>query len=139
MGCIIWLNSIFMIPAKYALFAGISILINLVFQYLSILMYSGYASLYFAMVIGTAFGLGAKYLLDKKFIFYYKKPNKSLYSPIFFYYVMTGMFTTLIFWGIEITFHTLYSDPSAKYVGALIGLTIGYFIKYFLDKKYVFI
>ena len=128
-----------MIPAKYALFAGISIILNLVFQYLSILMYSGYASLYFAMFIGTTFGLCAKYLLDKRFIFYYKEPSKNLYSPIFFYYVMTSMFTTLIFWGLEITFDTLYSDPNAKYVGALIGLTIGYFIKYFLDKKYVFI
>ena len=128
-----------MIPVKYALFAGISILLNLVFQYLTILMYSGYASLYFAMVIGTAFGLGAKYLLDKKFIFYYKESSKNLYSPIFFYYVMTSMFTTLIFWGLEITFDTLCSDPNAKYVGALIGLSIGYFIKYFLDKKYVFI
>jgi putative flippase GtrA len=128
-----------MIPAKYALFAGISTLLNLVFQYLSILIYSGHASLYFAMVIGTAFGLGTKYLLDKKFIFYYKEQKKKFYSTTFFYYIITGALTTLIFWGLEITFDTLYSNPNAKYLGALIGLTIGYLIKYFLDKKYVFI
>lgn len=128
-----------MIPAKYALFAGISTLINLVFQYLSILIYSNYASLYLAMIIGTAFGLGAKYLLDKKFIFYYEDRKKNFDSSTFFYYVMTGVFTTLIFWGLEITFYILCSNPNAKYLGALIGLTIGYLIKYFLDKKYVFI
>jgi hypothetical protein len=36
-------------------------------------------------------------------------------------------------------FDYLINHESAKYVGAVIGLTIGYVSKYFLDKKYVFI
>ena len=50
-----------------------------------------------------------------------------------------GIFTTIIFWGTEIIFNTLSQSPYAKYLGAVIGLSIGYVIKYFLDKKYVFI
>ena len=50
-----------------------------------------------------------------------------------------AVFTTIIFWGTEIAFDTLFQDPNAKYLGAVIGLSIGYIIKYFLDKKYVFI
>jgi putative flippase GtrA len=56
----------------------------------------------------------------------------------FILYSLMGAFTTIIFWGTEIAFDTLYQDPNAKYVGAVIGLSIGYVIKYFLDKKYVF-
>jgi len=50
-----------------------------------------------------------------------------------------GVFTTIIFWGTEIAFDILFQDPNAKYLGAVIGLSIGYVIKYFLDKRYVFI
>ena len=54
-------------------------------------------------------------------------------------YSLMGVFTTIIFWGMEIAFDILYADLNAKYIGAIVGLTIGYIIKYFLDKKYVFI
>ena len=50
-----------------------------------------------------------------------------------------GIFTTIIFWGTEIAFDVIFKSAGAKYIGAIIGLGIGYIIKYFLDKKYVFI
>jgi len=46
--------------------------------------------------------------------------------------------TTFIFWGTEIGFDAFFENENAKYFGAVIGLSIGYIIKYFLDKKYVF-
>jgi len=49
-----------------------------------------------------------------------------------------GVFTTVIFWGFEIGFNYIFTNPQAKYVGAIVGLSIGYIIKYFLDKKFVF-
>lgn len=128
-----------MIAIKYTIFAVISTLFNLLFQYLSFLSYSGLGSLYVAMFFGTLAGLIAKYVLDKKFIFYHTPKDKKDDAKKFALYSLMGVFTTIIFWGTEIAFDTLSQDPNAKYLGAVIGLSIGYVIKYFLDKKYVFI
>lgn len=128
-----------MLAAKYTLFAVISTLVNLLFQYLSFLVYSDLGSLYVAMFFGTLAGLIAKYILDKKYIFYHTPADKKDDARKFAIYSFMGVFTTIIFWGTEITFNTIFESPYAKYVGAIIGLSIGYVIKYFLDKKYVFI
>jgi len=128
-----------MIAFKYTIFAVISTLFNLLFQYLSFAVYEGFASLYVAMLIGTLAGLVVKYILDKKFIFYHKVENKKDDAKKFALYSLMGVFTTIIFWGTEIAFDALSSNEDAKYLGAIIGLSIGYIIKYFLDKKFVFI
>jgi len=49
-----------------------------------------------------------------------------------------GVFTTAIFWSFELIFDSIFNHQYAKYLGALIGLTIGYIIKYNLDKRFVF-
>jgi len=128
-----------MLAVRYTIFAVISTLFNLLFQYLSFLVYSGFGSLYVAMFLGTLAGLVAKYILDKKYIFYHTPKDKKDDAKKFALYSLMGVFTTIIFWGTEIGFDALSEDPNAKYLGAVIGLSIGYVIKYFLDKKYVFI
>ena len=128
-----------MIAIKYTIFAAIATLFNLLFQYFSFLVYIGFGSLYVAMLFGTLAGLVAKYILDKKFIFYHIPTDKKDNTKKFVLYSLMGVFTTIIFWGVEIAFDILSQDPNAKYLGAVIGLSIGYVIKYFLDKKYVFI
>ena len=128
-----------MIAIKYTVFAVISTLFNLLFQYLSFFVYSDFAALYVAMFFGTLAGLIAKYILDKKFIFYHIPKDKKDDAKKFALYSLMGVFTTIIFWGTEIAFDALIQDPNAKYIGAIIGLSIGYVIKYFLDKRYVFI
>ena len=124
---------------KYSIFAAISTLFNLLFQYFSFLIYTGFGSLYLAMIVGTLAGLVTKYILDKKYIFYHTPINKRDDVRKFVLYSLMGVFTTIIFWGTEITFDEVFDTPYAKYVGAVLGLTVGYAIKYFLDKKYVFI
>ncbi|MBF0203416.1 MAG: GtrA family protein [Desulfamplus sp.] len=128
-----------MIVIKYTIFAVISTLCNLLFQYLSFAVYSDFAALYVAMFFGTFAGLVAKYILDKKYIFYHIPKDKKDDAKKFALYSLMGIFTTIIFWGTEITFDATFQDPNAKYIGAIIGLSIGYAIKYFLDKMYVFI
>jgi putative flippase GtrA len=128
-----------MISIRYTIFAAISILFNLLLQYFSFLVYTGFGSLYIAMFFGTLAGLIIKYILDKKFIFYHIPLDKKDDAKKFGLYSLMGVFTTVIFWGAEIAFDTLSQDPNAKYLGAVIGLGVGYIIKYFLDKKYVFI
>jgi len=128
-----------MLASKYIIFAIISTIFNLLFQYLSFFVYEGFAALYLAMFMGTLAGLIVKYVLDKKFIFYHEVKDKKDDAKKFALYSLMGVFTTIIFWGTEIGFNALIANPNAKYLGAVIGLSIGYVIKYFLDKKYVFI
>tara|TARA_B100000767_G_C19506036_1_gene426318 strand:+ start:253 stop:624 length:372 start_codon:yes stop_codon:yes gene_type:complete len=122
----------------YILFAIFSTIINLLFQYLILSFYDDFLSLYIAMFIGTFFGLLSKYFLDKVYIFKYIPKNKKKDLKTFVNYTFTGGFTTLIFWGFEISFNAIWNSEIAKYCGAVIGLSIGYSIKYLLDKKYVF-
>lgn len=123
---------------RYIYFAVISTLVNLLFQYISFYFYNGILSLYVAMFFGTLSGLILKYILDKKYIFYHKPKNKKDDGKKFLLYSLMGVFTTFIFWGFEIGFNILFESKIAKYIGAIIGLSIGYVVKYFLDKKFVF-
>ena len=127
-----------MIAFRYVLFAIISTLVNLGFQYLSFLVYSGFLSLYVAMFIGTLAGLILKYVLDKKYVFFHEPKSKKDDGKKFLLYSLMGVFTTFIFWGFEIGFDFFFQDENAKYLGAFIGLAIGYVVKYNLDKKFVF-
>ncbi len=127
-----------MIAFRYILFAVLSTALNIAFQYLSFMLYDGFLSLYIAMFIGTVAGLVLKYILDKKYIFFHTPKSKKDDGKKFFLYSLMGVFTTVIFWGFEIGFDTLFVNENAKYIGAVIGLSIGYVVKYFLDKKFVF-
>lgn len=127
-----------MIAAKYALFAVISTLLNLAAQYLSFWLYSDFGSLYVAMFFGTLAGLLSKYVLDKKFIFYHTPTDRMDDTRKFILYSLMGVFTTIPFFATEMLFDYVFTHEGAKYFGAVIGLTIGYVSKYFLDKRFVF-
>lgn len=127
-----------MIALKYALFAAFATLLNLLFQYVSFALYRGDFSIYLAMAVGTLAGLVCKYVLDKKYIFFHKPENKKNDAKKFIAYTFTGGFTTLVFWGTELGFDAIFGGDVAKYLGAVVGLSIGYVAKYSLDKKYVF-
>jgi len=140
---------------KYAVFAGISTLGNLSVQHLvQMLLFSlgmredfvidifGVFNikvcLLIAIFFGTLTGLVIKYVLDKRFIFNYETKSKSENTGKFLLYSFMGVFTTLIYWAFELSFDYLFDYESAKYIGALIGLSIGYVVKYQLDKRFVF-
>ena len=117
---------------KYSFFAFIATGVNLFTQWLSLALYSQEFSLSVAMFFGTLTGLIAKY------IFYYVVKDKKEDSQKFILYSIMGVFTTIIFWGFELGFDAVFESEVAKYIGAIIGLSIGYITKYFLDKKFVF-
>ena len=127
-----------MLAIKYSFFAGISMCCNLFVQYLVFAIYGGLFVFYLSILAGTIVGLLSKYVLDKKYIFYYQSQNKTDDAKKFFLYLCMGIITTLIFWGTEIAFDQIFNNTYAKYMGAIVGLTMGYTIKFFLDKKYVF-
>ncbi len=127
-----------MLALRYTIFAIVSTLANLLVQYMSFLFYDGIGSLYIAMFSGTLAGLVLKYVLDKKYIFFHQPKNKKDDGKKFLLYTLMGVITTAIFWGFEIGFHWAFENEHAKYFGAAIGLGIGYILKYFLDKQFVF-
>lgn len=92
-----------------------------------------------SVLIGTLVGLVVKYLLDKKYIFRFQINNVTHDAWTFVLYTLTGVITTAIFWGFEFGFNYLFGIKYLRYLGGVIGLTIGYIIKYNLDKRYVFV
>jgi putative flippase GtrA len=56
----------------------------------------------------------------------------------FIRYVLTGVLTTAIFWGLELGAYHVFHLQAARYIGGAIGLAIGYWLKYQLDKRLVF-
>ncbi len=122
----------------YFIFAMVATGINLFTQYISFRIHDGFYSLYIAMAFGTLAGLLLKYILDKKFIFKTNIQKKSDHFRTFFFYSCTGALTTVPFWGIEILFSIIWEGEYAKFIGATLGLAIGYSLKFMLDIKYVF-
>jgi len=127
-----------MITIKYTIFAIISTLFNLLFQYISFTLYSGVGSLFVGMFWGTFVGLFIKYYLDKHYIFYHMHNSQKENLKTFILYSFMGIFTTLLSWSVEYSFDTLWASELSKYIGAIIGQMLGYITKYNLDKKYVF-
>jgi putative flippase GtrA len=90
------------------------------------------------MFNGTIAGLICKYILDKKYIFFWKTTTIGDDVRKFTIYSAIGGLLTLVFWVFEVAFDVLFDSEYAKYIGAVIGLTIGYTSKFYLDRKFVF-
>jgi short subunit fatty acids transporter len=122
----------------YALLALIATGINIGAQGLAVRTYSGPYAVLLSMAIGTVAGLLVKYALDKQYIFRFRARDAAHDGQTFILYSIMGLATTAIFWGIELLFDHLFATATMRYMGAFIGLAIGYLAKYHLDKRYVF-
>ena len=127
------------IAVSYTLFAVLSTAINIGSQMLSIWIYKGPLSIEISILIGTAMGLPLRYFLEKRYIFNFTSKNLVHDGKLFVFYSAMGVITTLIFWGTEYAFHLVYDTDLMRYLGGIIGLSIGFYVKYQLDKKYVFV
>jgi hypothetical protein len=126
------------LPATYAILAFIATCANIVAQDAMLHLYSGAWDVMVSVIAGTGTGLVAKYVLDKKYIFGFRARNAVHDGRTFALYTLTGVVTTLVFWGFEFGFDHVFASKSMRYVGAVIGLAIGYFMKYRLDRHFVF-
>lgn len=122
----------------YALLAVIAMLINIGAQESAMAIYRGPYAVPLSIAVGTGAGLVAKYILDKRYIFRFRAQNAAHDGKTFFLYTIMGLATTFIFWGFELAFEHMFATRLMRYVGAVIGLGIGYVIKYHLDKRFVF-
>jgi putative flippase GtrA len=96
------------------------------------------AALALSILAGTAAGFAVKYVLDKNWIFYddYTTHRDEVRKVTL--YGLFGVAATLVFWGFEVSFWAIWRSDLAKYAGAVIGLAIGYGIKFALDRRFVF-
>lgn len=122
----------------YTILAAIATLANIGTQDLMTRVYGGAYGVTISMIAGTGVGLVIKYILDKRYIFRFRAENAAHDGKTFFLYTVMGLATTVIFWGFELGFDYLFATKHMRYVGGVIGLAIGYLIKYNLDKHYVF-
>ena len=127
------------IAVLYTLFALLSTAINIGSQMLSIWTYKGPLSVEISILVGTAMGLPLRYFLEKRYIFNFTSKNLVHDGKLFIFYSAMGVITTLIFWSTEYAFHLIYDTDFMRYLGGIIGLSIGFYVKYQLDKKYVFV
>ncbi|MBM7038060.1 GtrA family protein [Vibrio ulleungensis] len=123
----------------YIAFAIVATIVNLFTQEITSIFFKYEHEIIVSMLTGTLAGLVVKYLLDKKFIFRFETKNQKQDVTTFFFYSLMGVITTVLFWVTEYTFDLWFGTKTMRYVGAVIGLSIGYITKYYLDKKYVFI
>lgn len=123
---------------RYGAFAILATIANLGTQRL-ILGSGDWAGTYIlAVAAGTGVGLVTKYVLDKKWIFASADRGLAAEGQQFMLYSVTGIATTLVFWGFETGFWLVGRTHMAREIGAVLGLAIGYIAKYQLDRRYVF-
>ena len=127
------------IAVFYTLFASLSTAINIGSQILSMAVYKGLYAIEISLLVGTAAGLPLRYLLEKRYIFSFKSNNMRHDGQLFVLYSFMSVFTTTIFWFMEYAFHLFFAEDLMRYVGGVVGLGIGFYVKYRLDKKYVFV
>ena len=124
------------IALRYVIFAVIATIANLGTQRL--VLSGGEGLFIWAVLAGTAVGLVVKYLLDKRWIFFDTSSGTAAHARKFTLYTVMGLLTTAIFWGMETAFWLTWRTDAMRELGAVIGLTIGYVVKYWLDRRYVF-
>ena len=123
---------------RYAAFAGIAMVTNLSVQHIVMWGHSDMLHYVPAFAAGTLVGLLIKYLLDKRWIFQDIGTGKRQHGKKFSIYAFMGIFTTAIYFGSETAFFLIWKNEIARNIGAGLGLTVGYTIKYQLDSRFVF-
>ena len=123
---------------RYAAFAVLATLANLAVQRLVLI--GGDTTLWFmgAVGAGTIVGLVVKYVLDKRWIFGDTSTGVKAHSKKFGLYTAMGLITTAIFWSTETAFWLIWQTDMMRELGAVLGLAVGYVVKYNLDRRFVF-
>ena len=123
---------------RYTAFAILATLANLATQRLVLSLAEGSQGFVLAIGSGTVVGLFLKYFLDKRWIFFDTSSGIAVHGRKFTLYTVMGLVTTLIFWGSETTFWLVWQTDLMRELGAVLGLSIGFVVKYNLDRRYVF-
>lgn len=125
--------------ARYSLFALLATVANFLGQSIVLQLTPTPHGIVVSILSGTLVGFAVKYVLDKKFIFFDNFGSTTKEGVKVILYGVTAIFTTLIFWSFELGAFAVWHNSFAKYAGGAAGLSIGYFAKYLLDRRFVFL
>ena len=126
------------IVLRYTFFAVLATLANLATQRGVLWFGNNYMRFALAVGTGTLVGLVLKYILDKRWIFGDTSVGVKSHSKKLSLYTAMGIITTALFWGTETIFWLAWQTDAMRELGAVIGLSFGYVIKYRLDRVFVF-
>ena len=79
-----------------------------------------------------------EYLLDRRWIFRDQGRGAAHHGRTFLKYSLMGLATTALFWITETLFWLSWGTETAREIGAILGLAVGYAVKYQLDRHFVF-
>jgi drug/metabolite transporter (DMT)-like permease len=116
----------------YFLFALLASFVNLIGQHI-FLTYN--KNLFLAVIVGSIAPLVFKYVLVSSFVF---DGKKRINIKTFLIYAFFGACITPIIWIMEVIFLNIFGTVFMRDIGALLGIALAYFIKYEMDKRYVF-
>ena len=91
-----------------------------------------------SILAGTAIGFALKYVLDKFYVFDDAFTDRASEARKISLYAGVSVVTTLIFWATEAGFWYATGSQGWKYAGGALGLAVGNFVKYRLDRRFVF-
>lgn len=127
------------IAVVYTAIAVLATAANLASQAAVVAAYRGPHAVELSIAVGTLVGTPIKYPLEKRWIFTFVSRSLIHDSRVLALYLFMGLFTTAVFWAVEYGFHLAFHTDQMRYVGGAIGLALGFFIKYHLDKRFVFV
>ena len=133
------MNASARIAALYTLFAVFSVAVNIAAQAVCIALWRGPWAVELSILVGTVAGLPPRYILEKRWIFAFRSRSLAHDGRLFALYTAMAVLTTLIFWGVEYAFHLAFGSDGMRYLGGVLGLALGFVLKYRLDKRYVFV
>lgn len=123
---------------RYTAFAVAATLANLGAQRLVLAFDERPLGFALAVLVGTLVGLVLKYALDKRWIFGDRSTGLAAHGRRFTLYTAVGALTTALFWATETMFWLIWHTDLARELGAVLGLAVGYVVKYRLDRQFVF-
>lgn len=123
---------------RYSAFAVVATIANLAAQRVVLAINASALGFTAAVAVGTLVGLAIKYVLDKRWIFYDTATGVQAHGRKFALYTAMGVITTAIFWGAETAFWLIWHTDLMRELGAVLGLAVGYVVKYQLDRRFVF-
>jgi hypothetical protein len=128
-----------MLALRYTVIALSASIVNLLLQAGISRLYEGPFSVELSMAAATGIVLPIKYSLERRVIFAFQPDSLRHDAKLFYLYTVVSVFTVLIFWCTEYTFHLIFEDDAMRYLGGAIGLAISFYSKYRLDKRFVFV
>lgn len=123
---------------RYYAFALASVAANLGTQHLTYVA-SPIAPVEVSMAAGTIVGFVLKYLMDKYYVFEARTETAAAEARRVFLYGLFSIGTTALFWSVEMAFWLAFRTDLWRYFGGLLGLLAGYTLKFWLDRRFVFV